>query len=69
MAVEEYYFKELQKVLVEIRDEMCGLREAMQVLLEVPKPIMVNVEPPANSASWIQLKAYFDEWAKKSNGS
>jgi hypothetical protein len=61
MAIEEFYFKELQKILMEIRDEMREMRAAMQALLEVPQPIMVNIEPPENSSSLIQLKASLEE--------
>jgi hypothetical protein len=68
MAVEDFYFKELQKVLEEIRDEMRKLREAVQTLLEVPQPIMVNVEQTADSSSWNQLQAYFDESQNKDKG-
>lgn len=66
MAVEEFYFKELQKILVEIRDEMRRLREA---LVAHPQQLVFNAEPPSSNSSFVELQAYFDEWAKKSYGS
>jgi hypothetical protein len=68
MAVEEFYFKELQKILVEIRDEMRALREVLEPLA-YPQHIVFNAEPPSSSSSFVELQAYFDEWAKKSYGS
>jgi hypothetical protein len=67
MAVEEFYFKELQKILVEIRDEMRALQEVLEPLA-YPQRIVFDAEPPSSS-SFVELQAYFDEWAKKSYGS
>jgi hypothetical protein len=69
VVVEEFYFRELQKVLVEIRDEMRKLREALEPLVAHPQQIVFNAEPPGSSSSFVELQAYFDEWAKKSYGS
>jgi hypothetical protein len=66
MAVEEFYFKELQKILVEIRDEMRALQEVLEPLA-YPQHLVFDAEPP--SSSFVELQAYFDEWAKKSYGS
>lgn len=69
MTVENYYFEKLHEALTEIRDELRGLREDFKPLLAIPEPIMVSIESPTSSNSWIQLQAYFDEYAKKSYGS
>lgn len=69
MAVEEFYFKELQKILVEIRDEMRTLREALEPLVAHPQQLVFNAEPPGSDSSFVELEAYFEEWAKKSYGS